>query len=467
LDSALPILFITYSFPPDADIGGKRIARLCRYLPEYGVRPIVLTVEDRFYERLDYSYAAPSGTRVERTAVLPSPLDWHLPSRLRASSGLYATGKGSRPVAKSNSGFLRRQASALLGTPDRYWGWCLPAVRAAGKLIQDESVAAIISTSPPPICHLIARRLKTRYHLPWLADFRDPWTLQLEGSGIDWPGWSLRLNRHLETSFVRSADVVICNTEPLRQVFTQDYPELPRAHFVTLTNGFEDSPVPRVSTKSSEFPRLLLHFGSLYALRRIDTFCQAVADLVTNGKLDPRSFKLVFLGETDLSLISGAERAPELIRAGCLEFRRRVGWEEAQQVLWDADLLLLFQGGVRRPGWPRSVGIHVPAKFYECLATGKPIFAIADEGALTDLLDSTGSGTWADPGDPSHIASKLLEALELPAYSPHEVQRRLNHRFHFRSLAAQLTSWIRPLTACEAGTPPLRGAELVNAERDW
>src|SRR5438105_526438 len=87
MDSALSVLFVTYSFPPDAEVGGKRIARLCRYLPEYGIRPIVLTVQERFYERQDPTYPPPLGTWVERTTVLPNPVEWHRRSKARASSG--------------------------------------------------------------------------------------------------------------------------------------------------------------------------------------------------------------------------------------------------------------------------------------------------------------------------------------------------------------------------------------------
>jgi hypothetical protein len=43
------ILVIAHTFPPNAEVGSKRVARFCRYLPEFGIQPIVLTVEERFY----------------------------------------------------------------------------------------------------------------------------------------------------------------------------------------------------------------------------------------------------------------------------------------------------------------------------------------------------------------------------------------------------------------------------------
>ena len=105
-------------------------------------------------------------------------------------------------------------------------------------------------------------------------------------------------------------------------------------------------------------------------------------------------------------------------------------------MIWQADLLLIFQGGHV---------LQIPAKFYEYLSTGKPIFAVAKKGALTNLLEETGSGTWADSEKPEEIAAGLLKALALPALSSEEVQQRWYSRFHYRSLAARLAGSIREL----------------------
>jgi len=43
--SLLQVLIISYNFPPDAEVGAKRVTRLCRYLPEFGISPIVLTID--------------------------------------------------------------------------------------------------------------------------------------------------------------------------------------------------------------------------------------------------------------------------------------------------------------------------------------------------------------------------------------------------------------------------------------
>src|SRR5215469_18514560 len=73
----LRILIVSFSFPPDAEVGGKRVARLCRYLPEFGIQPVVLTVDERFYHAVDRSYPVPEGIDLIRTPVMRTPLDWY------------------------------------------------------------------------------------------------------------------------------------------------------------------------------------------------------------------------------------------------------------------------------------------------------------------------------------------------------------------------------------------------------
>src|SRR5437879_1177046 len=68
------ILLISHHFPPDFEVGGKRIAQFSRYLPEFGFTPIVLSVEERFWTAKDDSFALPEGLAIYRTAVVPNPI---------------------------------------------------------------------------------------------------------------------------------------------------------------------------------------------------------------------------------------------------------------------------------------------------------------------------------------------------------------------------------------------------------
>jgi hypothetical protein len=299
-----------------------------------------------------------------------------------------------------------------------------------------ERIAAVFSSVPPYTAHLVARSLKKRLDVPWLADFRDPWTQSPLRQGL--PGWRSWVDRRMESSCLRWADRVICNTDRLRTAFSRFHPEIAADKLVTLTNGFDDplTTPPQAGARSGA--RLFLHLGSLYGHRRIDTFCRALTLLVGRKELDPESFKVLFVGDNDPSFVREAQAAaPELVVRGCIEFKSRISWEAADRLRWDANLLLLFFDDP----------LAVPAKFYEYLPTGRPILAVTPEGALTDVLERTGAGVWARPDDAAGIASKLLLAFGRPALPASEAQRRWAGEFHFRSLAGKLAGWVKDLAA--------------------
>jgi hypothetical protein len=74
------------------------------------------------------------------------------------------------------------------------------------------------------------------------------------------------------------------------------------------------------------------------------------------------------------------------------------------------------------------------------------MFAVAEKGALTDMLELTGAGCWAAPGNTEEIAANFLRALALPAISPEESQAQWHKLFHYRSLTERLAALIWDLS---------------------
>jgi len=179
--------------------------------------------------------------------------------------------------------------------------------------------------------------------------------------------------------------------------------------------------------------RLILHLGTLYGDRKIDNFCQAISRLVAQGDVDPSSFKVLFAGVMEKSIVDAARQsAPELVASGAIEFRSRMPWEEAQRLLRRSSTALLIQGHHQQ---------GLPAKLFEYIAAGKRIFAVVDGGAVGRLLDELKIGCWADPDDVSAMAARLREFMEAPALSPDEVRAR-GQQYDFRSLAEHLAELI-------------------------
>jgi glycosyltransferase involved in cell wall biosynthesis len=304
------------------------------------------------------------------------------------------------------------------------------------RLLQSEQFDAILSTSPPHTDHLIGLRLKNKCKIPWIADFRDPWVND-DSPLFSQPKWRRSLEVKIEASCVKAADLVVCNTDWLCGVMRDRYRRVCANKFVTLTNGFDDLKAPPDKELHKHKPLRCLHLGGIYGGRRIDTFCASLSILLESQRLDRDAVKILFLGDTDELEIAACRRvAGSLMDSGMIEFHQRVDKVVANRFLWDADLLLIFQGRHRA---------QVPLKFYEYLSTGKPIFAVSQEGALSELMAQTGIGISVRENDPYEIGEKFLYALALPTQPAEVVQRRWAGQFHFRSLSGQLAQWIREL----------------------
>ena len=60
--------------------------------------------------------------------------------------------------------------------PDLYKGWYLPALREARKILQEEKIDLIFTSSPPYTSAFIAKKLKEEFGVPWVVEWRDLWS---------------------------------------------------------------------------------------------------------------------------------------------------------------------------------------------------------------------------------------------------------------------------------------------------
>jgi glycosyltransferase involved in cell wall biosynthesis len=433
-------LVVSYYFPPDAAVGGKRIARFCKYLPEHRINPIVLTVDEASCEFLDPSYPTPDNLSVHRVRPEKTPLDWYrdLSRRKNGSAAEkldYPNSAATISLAPQKSA-LRDHLLALLTVPDKHWGWSKPALRKAAEIVRDARVDLVFSSGPPWTTHSIARRVARAYGLPWIADFRDGWVSDQWRTGL--PCWRDWVDATMEAACLRDAAVVTCTTDQLRDSLSGSHPELQVEKFVTVSNGFDselnDGFIP---DEPSGKQLLFLHAGQLYGGRRIDSFCRAVQSMLEARQL-PRDVKVRFVGDVDEDISASARAAaPELFRSGTISLLPTVPWEEVQRMIRQARVLLIVQGD-----HPTAI----PAKFFEYLQTGKPILGIAQDGALKDIILRSESGLVADPRDSKGMESVILDSLRLERRSREEIKKVSSH-YHFRNLTAQLARQMESIMA--------------------
>lgn len=398
------LLIVAYYFPPSGGPGVQRVLKYTKYLPEFGWEPIVLTVENGTFPAIDYSLLneVPKDAIIFRTKIY-EPYD------------IYRTFTGKpkgvaidvNVIKKEDQklSFKERIAEFVRATffiPDARVGWLLTAKSKAIEICKEFNVDAVYSSSPPYTCSLIARYVKRKLGLPWIAGFRDPWT-----GFISTPKrwfFPAMIDRRLEHSVFSEADLVEVAWEGIRKDALRKYPDLPLDKFVHIPNGFDPADYPSVTYATNDV-FTLTYTGSMYGRRNPESLFKALERLVETGKIALEEFVIKLIGRF------GSE-IHEMIEKTFIKPRIRVvsylPHHESLSELMRSDALLLIVDESKE-----SEEI-VPGKVYEYLGTGRPILTIAPtNGAVAQLIYQTKAGLVAHQSEVEKIGDNFLELFRL------------------------------------------------------
>jgi hypothetical protein len=172
------VLIITYYWPPTGGSGVQRWVKFARYLPSEGWQPVIYTPENPEQLAVDHSLEAEISEDLEVIKTrITEPYELYK-KFLRRSGHSKETVEGN-PVNAQNKSLAQKAAMWVRGNlfrPDPRCLWIKPSVRFLKKYLEEHPVDLIVSTGPPQSMHLIGRRLSLETGIPWIADFRDPWT---------------------------------------------------------------------------------------------------------------------------------------------------------------------------------------------------------------------------------------------------------------------------------------------------
>ncbi|HYM35821.1 MAG TPA: glycosyltransferase [Steroidobacteraceae bacterium] len=373
------VLLIAFHFPPiKGGSGVQRTLRFTQYLPKFGWRPIVLSIDPRAYE--------------ERANVVGNEV----------SADLLVERAFGLDTARHLSLFGRYPERLAL--PDRWMTWQFAAVRAALRIVKEHNVDAIWSTFPIATAHVIGMRVAKRTALPWIAEFRDPmWQ-------SDWPIQPVanRYWRALEEQIIAHADKVVFVAPSAIQMYATRYPAQPTKKFGLLPNGYDEESFARAAMLTppprQKGPVVLLHSGIVYGSERNPTqLFAALASLKAKGAIDSARLQIVLRdagAEADFKSELQRLQIDDLVR-----FAPLIDYLTALREMTDVDGLLLLQAA--------NCNAQVPAKLYEYLRAKRPILALTDAaGDTARTLDAVNAGLIGQLDSAADIEAKLLLFLK-------------------------------------------------------
>lgn len=367
---SIPVLLIAYYYPPRGGGGTQRTAKYVKYLPQFGIKPIVLTSQETVKKNTDSSLLPGTSTPVIRVA------------------------------APEFHGKLQRLAEMLL-SPDAYRLWVGPAVRTGILAAEKFGAKVIYSTASPYTDHIVGYRVSRALNLPWIADFRDLWTQ----NALYEPRapWQKYFHRRLEDKIYRNAVHVITASEWQRQAVIKTF-GIAKENITTITNGFDPADFTDEETKKVSSDIFTIgYLGSFYGKYRPDDLVLALEILKSKKPDIAAKLQLQFVGDLDRSSRTLLSR-PSI--ASMVNVRQYVPHAELQKIRSKLDAHLLY--------FPRlpEAGATIPQKIFEYLASRKPILAIIPEGDASKILSKTGGALVTSSTDPEELARVLINFVQ-------------------------------------------------------
>ncbi|MBD0777662.1 glycosyltransferase family 4 protein [Maribacter sp. ANRC-HE7] len=393
------VLIVTYYWPPAGGPGVQRWLKFVKYLPEFGITPIVYIPENPNYPIVDDSIGneVPKGLVIYRHPIRePYKVAGFFSKKdaKRISSGIITT---------KNQSFLEKVMLWVRGNffiPDARKNWVRPSVRFLQTIIEKENIDCLVTTGPPHSLHLIGNQLKEITKVKWLADFRDPWTSIGYHKKLKLTPKSQQEHKRLEHLVLNNADRVIVTSNTTKEEFKG----ITQKPISVITNGYDtDISVPKVLSKGFT----ISHIGSLLSGRNPAILWRVLGTMVLENDEFDSCFKLRLAGVVSEDVLQS------IYDAGLRDHTELLGYvshEEAVSLQQESQVLLLVEIDSHE-----TKGI-LPGKLYEYMAAGRPILGIGPEGwDAARIIADTHSGISFGYDDENKLKDVLLKWFE--AYS--------------------------------------------------
>jgi len=415
----------------------QRILKFSKFLPENGWQPIVIAPRDGTYPAIDESMMEeiPENCIVYRTNTL-EPFT------------IYNTLKGNKNKKEMSVGMIGLQDESRLQKfsnyiranyfiPDARKYWKGYVLKAAKKILKEHKIEAIITTGPPHSTHLAGLKLRKKFKIPWVADFRDPWTNIFYNNFLPRTERTKAKDLRLENAVVKGSDHLIVATPGLEREF-----EDRKEQITTILNGFDQADIaPSSKQKTEKF--ILAYVGNLLPTQSVNQLWEALEELVGDGFFTSANFMIKLTGKADDAVV---HRLTTGVLKDVAEIEGYVPHKTATKRMQEAAMLLFLI--------PQDENnkLILTGKLFEYLATRRPILGIGPKDGDADyILQQSGRDAIIDYKHKALMKEKLLHYFEQWKTShnvPHEYHESEQlFQFSRQQQTAKLATILNKITA--------------------
>ena len=421
------VLIITYYWPPAGGSGVQRWLKFVKYFRDFGIEPIVYTVEDPQYPIEDLSLEKDIPEEIE---IIKQPI-WE-PNKLFSLFGKKKTESGGfLNPNPSPFGRLLQFVRANYFIPDARKFWIKPSVKYLKKYLEENKINLVITTGPPHSMHLIGLNLKQQLKIKWIADFRDPWTEIDYFHQLPLSKKAIEKHHHLEEEVLKKADAVLVVGDSMKKKYLKY-----NKNVITVTNGFDEVEESEVVELDSKFS--LTHIGLMNADRNPRMLWEVLAEIMNENLSFEADFELKLIGKLDPSILDDVASYQLSEKIQVIDY---VSHNKVIQYQKKSQVLLLIVNNVP------SANQIITGKIFEYLMAKRPILAIAPTtGDLSEIINKTNSGDVIDFNDAKKLKSTILEFYSKFKQGELTIESKNIKQYHRRELTKQVSEIIEKIT---------------------
>ena len=388
------ILIITYYWPPAGGPGVQRWLKFVKYLPDFGVQPIVYIPENPTYPIVDENLV----TEVSNETIILKHKIFE-PYQLASFLSKNKTKKmnsGIIPNQKKQS-FLDKIMLWIRGNlfiPDARVFWVKPSVSFLEQYIRENNIDTIVTSGPPHSLHLVGLALKQKLKIKWITDFRDPWTTIGYHKSFRLSSFAAKKHKELEYEVLNTADMVIVTSKTTKAEFEA----ITSQPIVVITNGYDAEQVEK-QTLDTKFT--VAHIGSFLSERNPLILWESLLELsaeIPDFKLHLEIKLIGAISQEVLETIAQYGLQPYLNNLGYVSHKEAIAHQRKSQVL----LLIEIDS--------EDTKSIIPGKLFEYMVSNRPIIAIGPKGSdFAEIITETNTGVFFDYSEKMKLKSVILD----------------------------------------------------------
>jgi glycosyltransferase involved in cell wall biosynthesis len=423
------VLIITYYWPPSGGGGVQRWLKFTKYLPKFGWQPIVLTPSNPSVREIDTSLSEDISSTVK---VIKIPI-WE---PYAISSMVFNTNtipkQGIVPDSNSILEYFLVWIRGNLFIPDTRIFWRKKVLKTIKNLVKAEKIDLVITTGPPHSLHKIGFKIKKIFAIPWIVDFRDPWSDWDILDQMKLTCLSRKLHESQEKKIVKNANGLITVSNNWAKDLQKKY----KLSVKVITNGFDSERLIKPQDiKNKKFR--ISHFGLINRFRNTPTLWDVLEKICNENQTFYQDLELFFAGNIDNAIF---EKIKGKNFFNKIKYANYIPHRQLQKEYELTSTFLLLSNNTKN-----SKG-HIPGKLFDYLFYEKPVLALCRIGGdIANIIEKTSSGYALEFNDKIGIEKSILNLYELyKSKMPYHKHQDIN-QYEAKKLTEKLAGYMNEI----------------------